>query len=182
MDAEHSTRFPHLGRRRRAVAGIVAVLAVMGGGLALATGDAAAETIPVDGQFILWDAFPTLAEGELCDAKPSFYHDINSDTPIRTQDAAGTLITETTLGDGRITAGHELADVLSIEKERFAEFETLVAESELQACVFSFHFEVTEGSDGGAGYTVILGRRGKWELTEGELRSPGALQLSLGLR
>ena len=151
--------------------------------LALGPGESAASTFPVDGTFILWDDFPALAPGELCDAKRSFYHDINEDMAVRAQNRAGAELSTTTLGAGRIIAARELAVVIDrTSGGEIAEIETLLAESGLQPCLFEFRLELRSGSDDGGGYVIVLGRRGRVEMSEERLREPGALQLSVGLR
>lgn len=156
----------------------------MVGGLGLVpSAESAAATFPVDGTFILWDDFPALSAGELCDAKRSFYHDINEDTLVRAQRADGAELAQTTLGSGRILAAPELAQVIGrTTSDEIVELETLLEAAGLQPCLFEFRLTLESGSDGGDGYVIMLGRRGTWQLSEQRLRAPGALQLSVGLR
>jgi hypothetical protein len=141
------------------------------------------EPFEVAGTFILWDEF--VAEtGELCDAKRSFYHDINRDTPV-TLSAGGDLpLDATSLGNGRIASAAEMVEILHSGGNDLSEDEAteLLEMISLEPCVFRFDFIVQPGSDEGRGYVVALGRRGTWSMTEDEIRQPGRLQLSVGLR
>lgn len=170
-------------RHWRTLVALAVVGTVAGGVVALSSAESAATTFPVNGTFILWDDFPALAAGELCDAKRSLYHDINRDTPVRAETRDGTELTRTTLGDGRIIAAPDLAALIDRTTDsEVAELEGLMAEAGLQPCLFEFRLDVESGSDNGQGYVILLGRRGRFELSEERLMEPGALQLSVGLR
>ncbi len=154
------------------------------GGLALgSSAESAAAIFPVDGTFILWDNFPALSAGELCDAKRSFYHDINEDTLVRAERTDGAELAQTTLGSGRILAAPELARVIGrTTPDEIVELGALLEAAKLQPCLFEFRLTLESGSDAGNGYIIMLGHRATWQLSEERLREPGALQLSIGLR
>lgn len=162
------------------VVGVVATVSLVTLGV---SGRSSAEPFPVNGTFILWDEFSADA-GELCDAKRSFYHDINRDTTVTLAIEGGEVLSESTLGDGRIVTAAELASVLTEGGAAFTEAEAsaLLDQLRLEPCVFRFGFEVTPGSDRGEGYRLTLGRRGSWVLEEQEIRKPGQIQWSVGLR
>ncbi len=141
------------------------------------------EPFPVAGTFILWDDFVADA-GELCAAKRSFYYDINSETPVTLSTGDERRLDETSLGDGRIAGAEEMRAILRAGGTKLTELEVAAALEQiaLEPCVFHFEFTVRPGSDEGSGYVVGLGRRGTWNLTEEQIRQPGRLQLSVGLR
>ena len=141
------------------------------------------EPFMVAGTFILWDDF-VADTGELCDAKRSFYHDINRDTEVRLSGGSDVVLAETTLGDGTIISAAELADLVAVRGPGIeeAEAQQLLDQVALEPCLFEFGFIVDPGSDGGEGYVVELGRRGRLVMSEDEIREPGRIQLSVGLR
>lgn len=142
-----------------------------------------AESFTVGGTFILWDEF-SAETGELCRAKRSFYHDINRDTRVTLSTAEDLLLSETSLGEGRIYSAADLAELIAVRGPEITIDETqrLLDEMALEPCVFEFEFVIQPGSDEGDGYVVDLGRRGRLEMTESEIREPGRIQLSVGLR
>ena len=164
----------------RWVGAMLAVVALVAAGIGVTRSD---EPFDVAGTFILWDEF--VAEtGELCDAKRSFYHDINRDTPVTLSAGGDVPLEETSLGNGRIASAAEMADIMQSGGTDLSEDEAaaLIQRVSLEPCVFRFDFTVQPGSDEGRGYVVALGRRGAWSMTEDEIRQPGRLQLSVGLR
>lgn len=168
---------------RIALAGAAALAAAIGL-LVLVTSVSSRGSFAVSGTFILWDEFPTAATGEPCHAKRSVYYDINEDTGVRAETPGGALLAETTLGSGRIAAAAELTEIVDAEEDGLdlGAVTRLLEDSGLQACVFRFSFRIDSETDGRDGYVVVLGNRGRWEFSEAQLREPGALQLSLGLR
>lgn len=159
---------------------LLALLSVAAIGIPRLTED---EPFSVAGTFILWDDF-VADTGESCAVKRSFYYDINSRTPVTLSTGDDRRLGETSLGDGRIAGVGEMRDILRAGGAELTDGEVAAALDQiaLEPCVFRFDFTVRPGSDDGSGYVVGLGRRGTWNLTEEQIRQPGRLQLSMGLR
>lgn len=79
------------------------------------------------------------------------YGDINPTTQVVIKGATGNEVNRTQLGDGVKTDDY--------------------------ACVFTFHFDLTEGE---RYYVVSVGHRGESQYTFDQLSKPGAINLSLG--
>ncbi len=138
----------------------------------------------VEGTLILWDDYPGKSGGERCTGERSLYHDINASTRVTVKTADGRDVAGASLGSGHIASAADLADLSRVSGRQATadEVAALLADVGLIPCLFSFRFDVDAGADGGDGYVVVLGRRGQVAMSESDLRKPGAVQLSVGLR
>ncbi len=165
-------------RRGLALVGFIVVAAVVINGV----GSDASFT--VDGSFILWDEYPGKVGGERCTGERSLYHGINSSTQVTVETAAGDTVAAVTLGEGRIASGDDLVDLATVagQQATLDEVDAALAGVPLVPCLFVFRFAVDANGRGADEFVVRLGTWGALTMSEGDLRKPGSVQLSVGLR
>jgi hypothetical protein len=142
------------------------------------------ESFTVDGSFILWDAYPGKVDGERCTGERSLYHGINSSTQVTVETAAGDTVAAVSLGEGRIASGDDLVDLATVagQQATLDEVDAALAGVPLVPCLFTFRFAVDADGRGAEEFVVRLGTWGALTMNEGDLRKPGSVQLSVGLR
>ena len=142
------------------------------------------ESFGVDGSFILWDEYPRKAEGDLCTGERSLYHGIGASTGLTLMTVTGEPVAASSLGQGRIASSTDLIALATAagEKATVGEVENLLAEVRLLPCLFGFQFTVDARAAGADGYVIRLGSWGELTMSEEDLRKPGAVQMSIGLR
>ena len=138
----------------------------------------------VDGSFILWDTYPAKVDGERCTAERSQYHGINSLTQVTVESVTGEPVAAVSLGDGRIASGADLVDLAAAagQQATLDEVATELAGIPLVPCLFDFRLAIDDAAAGMGTYVVRLGTWGELAYSEANLREPGAVQLSVGLR
>ena len=164
-------------KRGLVLVGLIALAAVV------ISGVRSDESFTVDGSFILWDEYPGRADGERCTGERSLYHGINSSTQVTVETVTGQPVASVSLGDGRIASGADLVDLATLagQQATLDEVDTVLAGIPLVPCLFAFDFTVE--ADGGAeDYVVRIGTWGSLTMKEADLRKPGSVQLSVGLR
>lgn len=138
----------------------------------------------VTGTLVLFDDKLPDSVGRSCSGSGG-YSNVNSNTAVLVETFDGSILTRSSLGEGRIASNERLRTVLNNTVEEGEEFDDglidLFVTLNGPPCLFEFDIDVTTGSDGGKGYVVKVGNRGELFLTEDELRKPGAIGLSLGL-
>ena len=165
-------------RRGLALIGIIVVAAVViNGGRSYAS-------FTVDGSFILWDEYPGKVDGERCTGERSLYRGINSSTQVTVETAGGDTVAAVSLGDGRIGSSADLVGLATLagQPATLDEMDTVLAKIPLVPCLFMFRFTVDADGRGADEYVVRLGTWGALTMNEGDLRKPGSVQLSVGLR
>lgn len=142
------------------------------------------ELFAVDGSFILWDQYPGKAGGERCTGERSLYHGINSSTQVTVETAAGDTVAAAALGEGRIASGSDLVDLAELAggEATLEEVDAALAGVPLVPCLFDFRLVVDAGGTGAGDYVVRVGTWGALTMNEKDLRTPGSVQLSVGLR
>lgn len=142
------------------------------------------QSFTVDGSFILWDEYPGKAEGERCTGERSAYHGINSSTQVMVETAAGDTVAAGSLGDGRIASEADLVDLATVAGGQATrdEVEAALAGVPLVPCLFDFRLVVDAGGSGAEDYVVRVGTWGALTMNQKDLRTPGSVQLSVGLR
>jgi hypothetical protein len=160
--------------------GVVALL--VAAGLIVATRPD--PSFAVEGNFILWDEYPGRVEGERCTGERSLYHDINSLTSVTIETEDGAKVASAELGDGRIASGADLAILArrSGNAATASELDGLLDEVDKNPCLFTFRLTVDNDRPHTGDYIVRVGRWGQITMSESDLRRPGAVQLSVGLR
>jgi hypothetical protein len=155
---------------------VVAAVAIIGG--------QSAESFTVDGSFILWDEYPGKGDGERCTGERSLYHGINSSTRVTVETVTGEPVAADSLGDGRIASGADLVDLATVagQQSTLDEVDALLAGIPLVPCLFAFRFTVESAGSGTEEYVVRVGTWGALTMAEEDLRKPGSVQLSVGLR
>lgn len=138
----------------------------------------------VDGSFILWDDYGGRPEGGSCTGERSLYHGINSSTPVAVETVEGVQVSNTVLGEGRIASSADIAELARVagQESTTEEVEALMTGVRLSPCLFTFRLTVDGGPDRGDGHLVVLGRLVRLSMSEADLRRPGSVQLSVGLR
>jgi len=138
----------------------------------------------VDGSFILWDDYAGRSDGASCTGERSLYHGINSSTSVAVETVDGRRVGSTVLGEGRIASSADIAELARAagQESTTGEVEALMTDVEVSPCLFTFRLMIDGGADGGDGYLIVLGRWGRLSMSESDLRRPGSVQLSVGLR
>lgn len=141
---------------RRPVILVPVVVVVVAGAVVLllvtgVLGGDSAEKLTVERSFLLVDEDEFFSDS--CSGTGG-YGDIQSNTPVVVRDIRENVITRTELGTG---------------------------EGDSSTCLFTFEFEVEEGSDGGEGFVVAVGDRGESTYSFEELKEPDTVGLVLGL-
>lgn len=116
------------------------------------------------------------------------YDDVGSLTPVKVMTFDEQIVARGSLGEGTLmTLDEVMAYVTELDILDEISFglgesgvENLYYADRIRWCTFSFDFTLREGSDGGDGYIVSVGDRGEIFLSEDELKTPGAIDLSLG--
>lgn len=142
------------------------------------------ESFAVDGSFILWDEYPGKVDGERCTGERSLYHGINPSTRVTVERATGEPVAAVSLGDGRIASGADLVDLAALagRQSTLDEVDAALAGIPLVPCLFAFRLTVDSEGNGAEDYVVRLGTWGSLTMNERDLRKPGSVQLSVGLR
>lgn len=159
--------------------GLAGLLVVLGLSIVATRPD---PSFAVEGSFILWDDYPGKVDGQRCTGERSLYHDINSSTRVTVETESGGAIAASALGEGRIASGEELASLArrAGHPATAAELEGLLDDLDLLPCLFTFGLNIDgAGSDD---FVVRVGRWGRITMSGSDLREPGAVQLSIGLR
>jgi len=116
------------------------------------------------------------------------YDDMGSLTPVKVMTFDEQIVARGSLGVGTLMTLDEVMAYV-IENDILDEVSFGLGERGIKNgyetghfrwCTFSFDFTLVEGSDGGGGYIVSVGDRGEIFLSEDELKTPGAIDLSLG--
>jgi hypothetical protein len=160
---------------------LVGLVAAVGVAIMLA---GAEKSFEVDGSFILWDEYPGKVEGDLCTGERSLYYGINASTEVTVETVTGDRLAAAPLGKGRIASGAELVDLAGLAGQRSTqdEIDAELAQIPLVPCLFMFHFIVETDGNSAQEYVVHLGSWGALTMSEANLRKPGSVQLSVGLR
>ena len=155
---------------------VVAALVINGAG--------SEEPFTVDGSFILWDEYPGKVNGEGCTGERSLYHGINSSTQVTVETAGGEAVAAVSLGDGRIASGVDLLGLANVAGQRATldEVDAALTGIPLLPCLFTFRLAVDADGTRREEYVVRIGSWGALTMNERELRKPGSVQLSVGLR
>ena len=98
--------------------------------------------------------------------------------------AAGDTVAAVSLGEGRIASGDDLVDLATVagQQATLDEVDAALAGVPLVPCLFMFRFAVDANGRGAEEFVVRLGTWGALTMNEADLRKPGAVQLSVGLR
>jgi hypothetical protein len=98
--------------------------------------------------------------------------------------SAGDTVAAGSLGDGRVASGADLVDLAKLAggEATLEGVDAALAGVPLVPCLFDFRLVVNPGGSGGEDYVVRVGTWGFLTMNERELRQPGAVQLSVGLR
>lgn len=142
------------------------------------------ESFMVDGSFILWDEYPGKVDGERCTGERSRYHGINSSTQVTVETAGGDIVATVALGDGRMASGSDLVDLAAVAggQATLDEVDAALAGVPLRPCLFNFRLAIAANGSGAQDYVVRVGTWGSLIMNERDLRKPGSVQLSVGLR
>jgi hypothetical protein len=142
------------------------------------------DSFGVEGSFILWDEYPGKVAGDRCTGERSKYYAINPSTEVAVETVAGESVATALLGEGRVASSADLVGLAGLAGEQSTrdEADALLAGIPLVPCLFTFQFTVEPDARAGANYVVRLGSWGALTIAEEDLRRPGSVQLSVGLR